>query len=496
MILPNSEIYIRSGLAKSAFNRQIYEDMPLDFYLPGIDTTYRLALLERVAPKFYQSHDAFLAFFKPFMTVAGSLKQKNRAAPAWRAFMEGLVKRPEFIELNQLTQGSVELAAAAAAKLLMKLGRFMLGGRERTIDEMNQIMKQLDQGNAPPGLENDVGAAGGVQNLLRQLERDVIQWGKAAAADLKEVEAELARYMEAKQEAEAAAAALAGGHGFALEGISIWRFYERPDDFRKRVRILVGAALAFRRFMQALPASLERAATESIWGGLDGVTRMTQLWQLRETLPTELALANISPALFAAKLAQMDLLVYRHAVTVKPMIFLDKSGSMAEALTGPPGALGPGDSALREFLGSERIAVPKISLAAGLALALYRKTGAEVYLFDTEVERVSPRDVVEVLLRIQADGGTNIGAVMEEVMRIGRPDHIYLIISDGITDAPNELVRAYMEKYGPKTKLILVPPSEEGYSWVRELKKRGNAAYANNVAEFEEAAKRLLTSAA
>jgi len=496
MILPNSEAYIKSGLAKSAFSGRIYEDMPLDFYLPGIDTTYRLALLERVAPKFYQSHDAFLAFFKPFMTVAGALKQRNRAAPAWRALVEGLVKRPEFIELNRLTQGSVELSAAAAARMLIRLGGFALGGRERSVDEMNQIMKQLEQGNTPPGLENDVGAAGGPQNLLRQLERDMFRWGKAVATGLKEVEAELTRYMEAKREAEAAASALAGGHGFTLEGISIWHFYERPDEFRRRVRLLVGAALAFRRFMRVLPASLERTAVESLWGGLDGVTKMTQLWQLRETLPTELALANISPALFAAKLAQMDLLVHKHATTVRPAIFLDKSGSMAEPLAGPPGALGPGDSSLRTFLPSERISVPKISLAAGLALALHRKTGAEMYLFDTEVDKVNPRDVVDTLLRIQADGGTDIAAVMEEILKAGRPDRFYLIISDGITDAPEELTKAYMERYGARTRLILIPPSEEGYGWVRELRRRGNVAYARDVVEFEEAAKRLLTTAA
>jgi hypothetical protein len=370
----------------------------------------------------------------------------------------------------------------------------MLGGRARSVDEMNQIMRQLEQGNTPPGLENDAGAAGGPQNLLKQLERDMFRWGKAAAADLKNIEAELIRYMEAKQEAQAAAARLAGGHGFELEGISVWSFLQSPDDFRRRVRLLVGAALAFKRFMRALPASLERTVAESIWGGLDGVAKMTQLWQLREALPTELALANVSPALFAAKLAQMDLLVYSHAAAVKPVVFLDKSGSMAEPLTGPPGALGPGDSALRTSLFSERISVPKISLAAGLALALHRKTGAEVYLFDTEVDRVSPRDVVEVLMKIQADGGTDIAAVMEEILKAGRTG-FYLIISDGITDAPEELVRAYMERYGARTRLILIPPSEEEYGWVKELKRRGNVAYARDVVEFEEAAKRLLTTA-
>jgi len=166
---------------------------------------------------------------------------------------------------------------------------------------------------------------------------------------------------------------------------------ESPDEFRRRVRLLVGAALALRHFNRVLSASLNLQKTESPWGWFDGVTLMTQYSQLKEVLPSELAFANISPALFAAKLDQMTLMVYRRTTTAKYVLFLDKSGSMTGALTGPLGALGHDDSKLREFLGTERIAVSKISLAAGLALALYRRFDAEVCRFDTEVEQVSPR---------------------------------------------------------------------------------------------------------
>ncbi len=107
---------------------------------------------------------------------------------------------------------------------------------------------------------------------------------------------------------------------------------ESPDEFHRRVRLLVGAALALRHFNRVLSASLNLQKTESLWGWFDGVTLMTQYSQLKEDLPSELAFANISPALFAAKLAQMSLMVYRHA-TVKNILFLDKSGSMADVLS-------------------------------------------------------------------------------------------------------------------------------------------------------------------
>jgi uncharacterized protein (DUF58 family) len=165
---------------------------------------------------------------------------------------------------------------------------------------------------------------------------------------------------------------------------------------------------------------------------------------------------------------------------------------MADWLRAEPGSLGPGDQRLMLW---GKLAVPKISLAAGLALALKRRLqNVDVYLFDTEVERVGAHEIVSTLLKIRADGGTNIAAVMQEIMRIDRPDNVYVIISDGITNADEETTKRFMEKCGSRTKLILVPPSDEHYPWVQELRRRGNVAYAQDVAQFEEAARRLLAS--
>jgi uncharacterized protein with von Willebrand factor type A (vWA) domain len=495
-ITPGSEAFFKSGLAKSAFNNLIYREMPLDYFLPGIDMTTRLAKLHRITPKFYQAHDLFMAFYQPYEVVFRSLKKSNKAAPAWRTFVEGLIRRPEFLELNQITHGSVELAAAAAARTLsivlnMRVQISSDAKHTYDLDALNQIIKDIEQNNAPAGLEQEIQAAGGVQKYLRLIERRVREAGKAAAAELDKVTKELQQYIETRREAEAAAAQLAGGHSFSLEGLSVWHFMERPDEFRRRVKLLVGAAFALRRFSRVLPASLSHQQAESLWGGVDGVAKMAQYAQLKDALPSELALSHISRELFAVKLAQMSLMVYRRAVAAKYVVFVDKSGSMAEPLTGP-GLLEPEE--LREYLGAEeRISVPKISLATGLALALYHRLRTDIYLFDTEVDRVAPRDVIATLLTIKADGGTNIARVMEEIMQIDKPDNIYVIISDGITDADKELTRRFVERCGPRTRLILIPPSGENYQWIQMLKRYGNVAYARDVAQFEEAVRRIFT---
>jgi uncharacterized protein with von Willebrand factor type A (vWA) domain len=471
MLTPQGEWFFRAGLAKSAFKPAIYQNFPLDFFIPGIERTHRLCLLHRVRPRFYMIHDLFMIFYMPFNVVYRSLKEKNKAAPAWRAFVEGLIMKPEYVRLNEMTQWSTELAAAAAAAVFVRLSKVEINGEQMSIDDLNEISRSIAGGSAPPGAAANAGA---VQELYKQIMNAAKEAGKAVAAKLEEVAEELKAYVEARREAEAAAAVLAGGEGYSLEGLSIWQYLKEPDEFRSRVRLLAAAAAAFRRFSRMIPASLRRLNVESRWGGIHEVTLMKQYSQLKEALPSELALAQIAPTLFAVKLAQKSLTVYGRAADLKYVVFLDKSGSMADRLYGSQ-------------------PVPKISLAAGLALALYRRLDAEVHLFDTEVERVGPREVISMLLRIKADGGTNIGRVMEEVLRIDRPDIRYVIISDGITDAPPELVREFISRAGRRTKLILVPPSGESYGWVQALKRLGNVAYARDVAQFEEAARRIFT---
>jgi len=483
-VTPGSEAFFKSGLAKSAFHPDIYGGLPLDYFITGIDMTSRLARLHDVVPKFYQAHDLFLMHYQPHELVVGTLKQANKAAPAWRAFIEGMTKRPEFFEVNQVTRGSFELAAAAAARALsIALGmKVQISPDPRhtyDLEALNSIVRDIEQGRAPQGLEDEVKAAGGPQRYLKLVERWIRDAGKSAAMQLEAVVKELKEYLDAKGEAEAAAMQLAGGRGYALEGLSIWQFCQDPDEFRRRIKLLSTAALALRTFSRVIPTSLSHQQTESLWGGVDGVTKMTQYAQLKEVLPAELALAQMDQtrALFAVKVAQMALSVYRHSSSMKLAIFVDKSGSMAGELSGELGVEG----------------VPKISLAAGLAVALYRKYNSAVYLFDTEIDKVEPKDVVKLLLTIEADGGTNIDPVLEEIVRIGRRDHLYIIISDGITEASEEVMKKLTtSNMAKQTRLIVVPPSGDGYKWVELLRRHGRVVNARDVAGFVAAARQAL----
>jgi uncharacterized protein with von Willebrand factor type A (vWA) domain len=185
-------------------------------------------------------------------------------------------------------------------------------------------------------------------------------------------------------------------------------------------------------------------------------------------------LGGIGMALFAVKYASKQLMAYQHATAIKPVVFVDKSGSMAGFIEGD---------------------VPKISLAAGVALAMYRKYNADVYLFDTEVTAVKPADVVNTLLTISADGGTNIDSVIEEINHINKMDYIYIIISDGITEASEQHLNM-LRRFAPRVKLILVDYySEPNYNWVKLLKQFNNVMLVNDAASFKTAVKRALTTA-
>jgi len=457
------EVYLRSGLAKSAFKETIYRQLPLDYYVPSLDETSRLCRrLHKVMPKFYQSHDAFLMFYQPYDVVFQSLKKANRAAPVWRDVVESAISKDEFYKLNDITQGSTELSVIAAVKFLKNLLA------KTDFETLHKAVQQLQQG----GQQTQ-------QSQLSQYTQSAIQEAHRRAEEaLREAAQAVQEFGEAREAIEGAVTSLvgAGGHGFTKDALSAWHYLEKPDEFRRRVRLLSVARQFFARFLTAVPTSLVHQQVVSVYGGVNGVTKMTAEKQLSDVLPSELALTqlgDVGRALLAVKVAQRQLMVYQRAASIRPVVFVDKSGSMAEEMKG----------------------VPKISIAAGLALALHKKLNADVYLFDTECDKVDPVKVVETLLKISADGGTNVDPVLEEIVRLGKEELTYVIVSDGITEASPEVLKAFEESgLAKRTKVILVPPSFWSYNWVELLKQYGNAHYAYSAAEFEAAARKALTS--
>jgi uncharacterized protein with von Willebrand factor type A (vWA) domain len=464
---PRSEYYFKSGLAKSAFHEKIYESLPLDYYLPFIASTQRtfFTLHERFYPKFYQAHDAFMMYYKPYDVVFPSLKKTNKVAPLWRLVIERTLKDPGFLDLNKITVNSSELSILAAVKFLQNLLRKV---------DIERIQQQYKDVLQVPPQQRTLMQQPALQPLIQLVDEVVRDAVKGAAEAVEE-------YRESTESAEEAVVALSGsgGHGFTKEALSVIRFLEKPDEFRKHIRLLRLAKAFYRDFLAMVPTSLIHQQIASVYGGVDGVTRMFSEKQISDILPSELILVqlgDVGRALLAVKIVQKQLMTYQRSASIKPVVFVDKSGSMAET-----------------FRWSAH-APPKISVAAGLALALYKKLNADVYLFDTECESMSPAKVVETLLKIEADGGTDIDPVLEEIMRLGKQEYTYIIISDGITEAEPEVLQRFRESgLARRTKLILLHPASDHYLWVRELKKYNNVMYADDVATFELAVKKSLS---
>ena len=459
-ISPSSEAFFRSGLAKSAFKNSIYENLPLDVYLPSMNFIANYfssnRFLRRIRPKFYQIHDSYLMFLKPSEKVLLSLKKQNKASPTWTALINQFTRTSEYLRINELTKNSDELSILASIRFLENL--------LRRIDTAS-LDKMLQQSQSQVQIPQEVIQQ--IQEIINGISGNVV----------KEVE----EFKELKETSEEAINVISGsgGKGFTKEALSVLSFLEKPEEFRKRVKLLSTAVRFFRHFIDILPATLSHLQQISFVGGINGVTRMIHERQLSDILPSELVLTqlgDVGKALFALKVAQKQINVYQRAASVKPIVFVDKSGSMADT-----------------FMYNRD--VPKISIASGLALAMYLRFGADVYFFDTEIEKVDRAKIVDVLLRISADGGTNIDPVLREILAINKPDYLYIIISDGITEASESVLSEFAKSRVLKnTKLVLVDYySAPSFNWVELLKKLNNVYLVNDVASLDEAVKKILS---
>jgi uncharacterized protein with von Willebrand factor type A (vWA) domain len=468
----DKDTYFKSGLGKSAFSERVYENLPLDYYLPFITSVQRLfrAFSGRFYPKLYQAHDSFMMYYKPYDVAYRALKRTNKAAPLWRLIVERALRDPQFLDLNKITANSTELSILAAVKFLQRVLLQV---------DVEKLQQQYKDALSLPQQQKTLTQQSALETLIKLIDevaRDAVETATKAVRE----------YRESVESTEEAAAVLCGGQGtgFNKEALSVIKFLEKPDEFRKRVKMLKCARVFYSKFLTAVPTSLSHQQIASIYGGVNGVARMFSEKQISDILPSELALAQLGDAgraLLALKVAQRQLMVYQRSASLKPVVFVDKSGSMGEPFSGW------GDI--------EDTNPAKISIATGLALALHKKLEADIYLFDTELEKVNPARVVEVLLTISADGGTNVDPVLEEIVRIGKHDYTYIIVSDGITEASEEVLLRFKDSgLAKRTKLILIPPASSSYNWVRLLKECNNVMYARDVAAFESAARKVLSS--
>ncbi len=452
-------------MAKSAFNDTIYDPFDWLYYIPYVTDLQEMLRSGRVWPHFYQLMDAFQMFYQPFEKVVQSLKQFNKIAPIWWWVVKSTVLNEKFIDLNKFTSGSVDLAIIAAYQFLRSIFNIW----SKNIDVLQEKLRG-DFKDKPVGVckgtTESVVSGTGLGDVISQ----AIEEAKNTVQEFNNARAEAA-------EAIQALGGLPGGSGYSLDALSALTFLDNPDEFRRRVSILKWSAIMLKHWENALPRSFEKEVIAAQWGGVSGVSLGSKI---ADALPSELALAShpdpviaqVGRALLAQKLVTGSLQVLARATAVEPVIFIDKSGSMAEGIK----------------FGNN--VVPKISVAAGLALALYRKFHSPVYLFDTELFKASPSHVVKMLLTISADGGTNVTPVLEEVIRLGR-DKYFIILSDGITEAEERVLREF-EPLAPRTLLVMVGEEAPSYNWVEVLRKYNNVVEARDVAAIEAGVRAFL----
>ena len=419
-----SEVFWKSGLSKSAFKPSILEGLPLEYYTPYtsevLKSLYiyqrRAGLNIRIKPKFYTLFDSFMMFYKDYSKVQQHIKKKPKKKSVWWKIIKEYTKTDEFYKLNRITSASTELSIMAGAMFLAKL--------LKKVEEQRKDVKNLQ--------EED-------KELEKQLKEELPNIAR-------EVREKVGEYKELKDEAIGMIGMILGqgGQHYGHEGLSVMEYLTRPDEFRRKVRMLKNLVKYTKKFSSMISPSLQKQQIVSTFGGVHSLGVMQNHRQIQDLALTEYVMPK---ELFTLRILTKRANVYQRAVTVKPVVFVDKSGSMAETMPSREG-----------------MNVEKIAGASGLALALYLKLNAEVYLFDTEVEKVTPAEIVRSLLTIKASGGTRIGEVLEEIAKRGRKDEQYIIITDGI-DEPSFDTIDKTKKYN--IKFILIPPAWEK-RWLKD----------------------------
>ncbi len=397
------EISVKSALKQNDLylNNYLNNANVLNMYFNTLNTNKSLSILA----KHYQKHDLFNLFYND------SVEFDNKQ-DVWTKFLKGFAKSEEFLKIHKITENSEELSSLATAKILIK----MIEEAKKKMDR--QKMQQYFQKG--PNINN-----AGMQQLQEDLKLSASEMKKIAKEVSEEMRGQLEEYKDMKEEAYSATSRLTGGSGFTNEAISLLSFIKNPDETRRRVRILKNTILMFKNFSNTLPPSFKKSQISNDYGEISGIDKMAKETQINKLTTSEMSYLalnnNTAKLLFSLRFSQKDLLIYKGSSNPTISLYVDKSGSM--------------DSTFDN--------VEKISLASGLALAMFKKyENTRLFLFDTETEEIKDKSkIVQYLLTIRADGGTNITNVLETIKENDKNGRVHIILTDGIDEVSTDTIK-------------------------------------------------------
>ncbi|MEM1510565.1 MAG: hypothetical protein QW096_11935 [Thermofilaceae archaeon] len=376
------------------------------------NTTYRALarsvlsnfLLENKKLPFLVALDSSIIHFKPWTQIVFNPHVKG----GWKTILERYYVTDAYKTLNSAVAGDPMLSKYVTIHFLNTLFK-------KSEEQLKQIKPKLSE-------KDELDPVG---SLLRQLDTQVSpQTNKviqAIASALAEEAEEIRKDIEAIE-------------SFSRVGVPVAQLLEKPDEFRERARnrIIIHLVKFLQRLKREAPNLKQTKAPTLVGGRPLGVKRIQRWSELSNILPFEL----LDDDLLTYKIASRSVRVpEKYGSFQNYVVYLDKSGSMA--------------SDIKYYISPTQTEyVPKISFAAASALALahqLKRVGAKMTLklFDVEVhDPVSDfAQLIDVLMKIRADSGTNITNVLEDAVKNYRDERI-IIVTDGIDEVHPEAVKA------------------------------------------------------
>lgn len=221
-------------------------------------------------------------------------------------------------------------------------------------------------------------------------------------------------------------------NSFSHLGIPIASFLEKPDEFRMKARnkIIIHLVKFLQKLKREAPNIKQTKAPTLIGGRPLGIKKLQRFNELSRVYPIDF----VDDELFSYKFASKTLRVSEQYGSLQNyVIYLDKSGSMTDDI--------------KYYVSPVQTEyVPKISFASASALALahqLKKVGVKMTLklFDVEVhdEVTNFAELIDILLKIEADSGTNISNVLEDAIKY--KDEKIIVITDGIDEIDEESIK-------------------------------------------------------
>ena len=362
-------------------------------------------LLENKKLPFIVAMDSSIIHFKHWPTIVFNPHVKG----GWKTILERYYESDAYKTLNNAVAGDPMLAKYATVHFLNTLFK-------KSEEQLKQIKQSRLSGKDK---EDPVGSL--VQLIDKQQSPET---NKAVQALISALEQEAKEVLQDVETIES----------FSHLGVPVAELLEKPDEFREKARnrIIIHLVKFLQKLRREAPNLKQTKAPTLIGGRPLGIKKIQRWSELSNVLPVE----YLDDDLLTYKIASRTVRVSeRYGNIQNYVVYLDKSGSM-------------GDDIKYHVSPIQTEYVPKISFAAASALALayqLKKVGAKMTLklFDVEVHDpiVDFAQLIDVLVKIRADSGTNITNVLEDATKNHRDEKV-IIVTDGIDEVSEDAVKA------------------------------------------------------